>query len=157
MAAITVQTPNGEMPLLGDSSGRLDLLFPSKDNLLLTASLNLKTANDSYKIFDTLQYSSLTVMVSVSKTDASGNGSIALRGYVDVAQTVSTPDLGLINLENPQESCRRVIRLKPGSDTESFILQLDRFDFTALEFYVKSVDSGTAATASLYLTFKGAH
>lgn len=148
---------NKEVPIAVDLYGRQDIGLPQKDTLLSSATLNVKTLAQSFKLYDTQNYSHATLLVTVTKTSAVGDGRIAIRGYVDAAQTISTPDLAVLDMNSTASSKLNVLSVTAGSTADNFIVQLKDFEFTALEVYVKAADTGTTVSAAVSIVAKGAH
>lgn len=135
-----------------------DVIPPQENVQPFSGTINGKTLNDSYKIPDTQDYSSFTILLTITKTAATGDGRIAIRGYMDAAQTVSTPDLAVIDKNSATPATRlQVIPVAAGGTTENFILQLDREELTALEIYTKAADTGTTVSVAVKVVAKGGH
>lgn len=135
-----------------------DLITSAENVQAFSGTINGKTLNDSYKMPDFQDFSSVTILLTVTQTAAVGDGRIAIRGYMDVAQTVTTPDLAVINLNSTTPATRlAVMPITAGATTASFILQLTDIEYTALGVYTKVADTGTAVSVAITVLAKGAH
>lgn len=148
---------NQQVPIRVSQSGEQIVESAQSNSLSVSATVNGKTLNESYKLYDTSQYSEFTLLVTVTKTSAVGDGRIAVRGYMDGAQTISTPDLALTDLNSTTAARLNVLTVTAGSTSDKFILQLRDVEFTALEIYTKAADTGTTVSVGVEILAKWAH
>ena len=125
------------------------------ESKVFSSTLDCKVALSTYKIYDVVGFQDFTLTLDISKTSAIGDGRIAVRGYLDAAQRHATQDLALLDLNSTTSAKLNAIPISAGSTKDTYVFQLKEVNFTALEIYVKTADTGTSISAKISILATG--